>query len=95
MAHRTSSMTIRTSTFNIEIFAAASAALIVCGTVAGQTIIPVDQGRSVNNQMVNALQCSDEYFSDVEAAAGFEPFDASPGSPARRPASNRRSIRLR
>ncbi len=69
-------MTIRTLTFNSEIFAAASAALIVCGTVAGQTIIPVDQGRSVNNQMVNALQCSDEYFSDAEAAAGFEPFDA-------------------
>ncbi|MEE8156175.1 MAG: hypothetical protein V3T53_14575 [Phycisphaerales bacterium] len=76
MSHRTSSMTIRTLTFNIEIFAAASAALIVCGTAAGQTIIPVDQGRSVSNQMVNALQCSDEYFSDVEAAAGFEPFDA-------------------
>ena len=76
MAHRTSSMTIRTSTFNIEIFAAASAALMVCGTAAGQTIIPVDQGRFVSNEQVNAPQCSDDFLFDGEAAAGFEPFDA-------------------
>ncbi|MEE9129276.1 MAG: hypothetical protein V3T84_04610 [Phycisphaerales bacterium] len=34
---------MRTSTFNMEIFAAASAALMVCGTAAGQTDHP---GRS-------------------------------------------------
>ncbi|MEE9131888.1 MAG: hypothetical protein V3T84_17895 [Phycisphaerales bacterium] len=69
-------MTIRTLTFNSEIFAAASATLMVCGTVTGQTIIPVDQDRRVSNEFVNAPQCSDEFFFDGEAAAGFEPFDA-------------------
>ena len=67
---------MRTSTFNIEIFAAASAALMVCGTAAGQTIIPIDQDRFVSNEQVNAPQCSGEFFFDGEAAAGFEPFDA-------------------
>ena len=76
MSHRTSSMTIRTLTFNIEIFAVASAALIVCGTAAGQTIIPVDQGRLVSNEQVNAPQCSDDFFFDGEEAPGFKPFDA-------------------
>ncbi len=67
---------MRTSTFNIEIFAAALAALMVCGTAAGKTIILVDQGRFVSNEQVNAPQCSGDFLFDVEAAAGFEPFDA-------------------
>ncbi len=67
---------MRTSTYNIDIFSAASAALMVCGIAAGQTIIPVDQGRFVSNERVNAPQCSDDFLFDGEAAAGFEPFDA-------------------
>ena len=67
---------MRTSTFNIEILAAASAALMVCGTAAGQTIIPVDQDRHVSNEQVNAPQCSNDFLFDGQAAAGFKPFDA-------------------
>ncbi len=59
---------MRTSSFNIEIFAAASAALMVCGTAAGQTIIPVDQGRFVSNEQVNTPQCSGDFFFNGEAA---------------------------
>ncbi len=67
---------MRLSTFNIEILAAASAALMVCGTAAGQTIIPIDQNRFVSNAQVNAQQCGGDFFFDEEEAVGFEPFDA-------------------
>ncbi len=40
------------------------------------TIIPIDQGRFVSNEQVNAPQCSGDFFFDGEAAAGFKPFDA-------------------
>ncbi len=55
---------------------AASAMLLICGEVSAQTIIPLDQGRFVSNEQVNAPQCSGDVFFDGEAAAGFEPFDA-------------------
>ena len=67
---------MRTSTFNIKIFAAASAALMACGTAAGQTIIPIGQNRFVSNAQVNAQQCGGDFFFDEEEAEGVEPFDA-------------------
>ncbi len=48
----------------------------VCGPVAAQTIIPIEQDRSVSNEQVNAPQCSGDFLFDDEAATGFEPFDA-------------------
>ncbi len=67
---------MRTTTLNIEIFAAASASLIVCATAAGQIIIPIDQSRFVSNEQVNAPQCGGDFLFDGDAAVGFEPFDA-------------------
>ncbi len=64
------------STMNTCSVFAASAALLACGTAAAQTIIPVDQGRHVSTETVNAPQCSGDFFFDGEEAAGFEPFDA-------------------
>ncbi len=50
--------------------------LLICGEVSAQTIIPLDQGRFVSNEQVNAPQCTGDFFFDGEAAVGFEPFDA-------------------
>ncbi len=52
------------------------AMLWVCGPVAAQTIIPIEQDRSVSNEQVNAPQCSGDFLFDGEAAMGFDPFDA-------------------
>ena len=49
----------------------------VCAPAAGQTIIPIDQGRSVSTESVNAPQCGPDSLFDDEAAIGFDPFDAS------------------
>ena len=52
------------------------ALLWVCGPVAAQTIIPIEQNRSVSNEQVNAPQCTGDFLFDGEAAIGFDPFDA-------------------
>ncbi len=52
------------------------AMLSVCGPVAAQTIIPIEQDRSVSNAQVNAPQCSGDFLFDDEVAIGFDPFDA-------------------
>ena len=59
----------------IEGFELSSAALMG-GTTAGQTIVPIDQSRSVSNEQVNAPQCSGDFLFDGEAPIRFEPFDA-------------------
>ena len=55
---------------------AASPGLWVCAPAAGQTIIPIDQGRFVSTESVNAPQCGPDFLFDGEAAVEFEPFDA-------------------
>ncbi len=52
---------------------AASAMLLICGEVSAQTIIPLDQQRSVNTFLI-VPQCFDKAFEE-ESAKGFEPFD--------------------
>ena len=69
-------MRAQPSTTNALGVFAASSMLLICGEVSAQTIIPIDQGRFVSNEQVNASQCSGDVFFDSEAAAGFEPFDA-------------------
>ncbi len=69
-------MCAQPSTTNALGVFAASAMLLICGEVSAQTIMPLDQGRFVSNEQVNAPQCSGEVFFDSEAAVGFEPFDA-------------------
>lgn len=65
---------MRTLTFNIKIFAAAFAMLVICGEVSAQTIIPLDQQRSVNTFLI-VPQCFDKTF-DEDSAEGFKPFDS-------------------
>ena len=64
---------MRTSTFNIKIFAAASAALMVCGTAAGQTIIPIDQDRWIQTAVWSECEL---FTTDSDAAKGFSPFNS-------------------
>lgn len=46
----------------------APAMLFVFGPVAAQTIIPIEQDRSVRNEQVNAPQCGGDFLFDDEAA---------------------------
>ncbi len=66
-------MQTRTMTIRVIAAFAASPGLWVCAPAAGQTIIPIDQGRYVSTENVNAPQCSGDFFFDGEAAKGFEP----------------------
>ncbi len=70
---------MQTRTMRISVIAAfaASPGLWVCAPAVGQTIIPIDQGRYVSAETVNAPQCGGEFMFDDETAIGFDPFDAS------------------
>ena len=52
-----------------------SAMFLICGEVSAQTIIPLDQQRSVNTFLI-VPQCLDKTF-DEDSAKGFGPFDSS------------------
>ena len=52
----------------------ASAMLLICGEISAQTIIPLDQQRSVNTFLI-VPQCLDKTF-DEDSAKGFERFDS-------------------
>ncbi len=52
----------------------ASAMLLICGEVSAQTIIPLDQQRSVNTFLI-VPQCFDKTFEE-DSAKGFGPFDS-------------------
>ncbi len=67
-------MRIQPSTINAFGVLAASAMLLICGEVSAQTIIPLDQQRSVNTFLI-VPQCLDKTF-DEDSAKGFEPFDS-------------------
>ena len=54
---------------------AASAMSLICGEVSAQTIIPLDQQRSVNTFLI-VPQCFGEAF-DENSAKGFGPFDST------------------
>ena len=69
-------MFLRTSSMGDPGFVTTLAMLFVCGPVAAQTIIPIEQDRSVSNEQVNAPQCSGDFLFDDEAAIRFDPFDA-------------------
>ncbi len=69
-------MQTRTMTISVIVVFAASPGLWVCAPAAGQTIIPIDQGRSVSTESVNAQQCGPDFLFGSEAAVGFEPFTA-------------------
>ncbi len=69
-------MQTRTMTISVIAAFAASPGLWVCAPAAGQTIIPIDQDRSVSTENVNAPQCGPDFLFDSEAAVEFEPFDA-------------------
>jgi len=56
---------------------AALAGFRVSAPAAGQTIIPIDQGRFVSTETVNAPQCGADTLFNDETANGFDPFDAS------------------
>jgi len=64
-------------TLSVVASLAALPGLWVCAPAAGQTIIPIDQGRFVSSETVNAPQCGNDFLFDTEAAIGFEPFDAA------------------
>ena len=70
---------MQTRIMTISVFAAfvALPGRWVCAPAAGQTIIPIDQGRFVSTESVNAPQCGPDSLFDDEAAIGFDPFDAS------------------
>ncbi len=70
-------MQTRTMTISVIAAFAASPGLWVCAPAVGQTIIPIDQGRHVSTESVNAPQCGPDSLFDDEAAIGFDPFDAS------------------
>ena len=67
-------MRVHPYTTNILGVLAASAMLVICGEVSAQTIIPLDQQRSVNTFLI-VPQCFDKTF-DEDSAKGFEPFDS-------------------
>ncbi len=69
-------MLSRTSSMGDSGVVTTLAMLFVCGPVAAQTIIPIEQDRSVSNEQVNAPQCSGDFLFDGDAAIGFDPFDA-------------------
>ncbi len=69
-------MQTRTMTISVIAAFAASPGLWVCAPTTGQTIIPIDQGRYVSTENVNAPQCSGDFLFDGDAAKGFEPFDS-------------------
>ncbi len=69
-------MSSRTSSMGDPGVVTTLAMLWVCGPVAAQTIIPIEQDRSVSNEQVNAPQCTGDFLFDGEAAIGFDPFDA-------------------
>ena len=62
------------STTNALAVFAAPAILLICGGVSAQTIIPLDQQRSVNTFLI-VPQCLGKTF-DEDSAKGFEPFDS-------------------
>ena len=62
------------STTNALAVLAAPAMLLICGAVSAQTIIPLDQQRSVNTFLI-VPQCFDKTFEE-ESANGFGPFDS-------------------
>ena len=66
----------RTSSMGDPGVVATLAMLSACGPAAAQTIIPIEQDRSVSNEQVNAPQCTADFLFDGEAAMGFDPFDA-------------------
>ena len=66
-------MRVHPYTTNILGVLAASAMLVISGEVSAQTIIPLDQQRSVNTFLI-VPQCFDKTF-DEDSAKGFEPFD--------------------
>ena len=66
-------MRAQPSTTNALGVFAASAMLLICGEVSAQTIIPLDQQRSVNTFLI-VPQCLDKTF-DEDSAKGFGPFD--------------------
>ncbi len=67
-------MRAKLSTTNALGVFAASVMLLICGEVSAQTIIPIDQQRSVNTFLI-VPQCLDKTF-DEDSAKGFEPFDS-------------------
>ncbi len=69
---------MQTRTISISVIAAFAAlpGLWVCAPAAGQTIIPIDQGRHASTESVSAPQCGPDSLFDDEAAKGFDPFDA-------------------
>ena len=66
-------MRAESSTTNALAVFAASSMLLICGAVSAQTIIPLDQQRSVNTFLI-VPQCLDKTF-DEDSAKGFGPFD--------------------
>ncbi len=68
-------MQARTMAISVIAVLAASPGLWMSAHATGQTIIPIDQGRSVSTDSVNAPQCGADFLSDLEAAVAFEPFD--------------------
>ena len=68
-------MRAQPSTTNALMVFAASSMLLICGAVSAQTIILLDQQRSVNTFLI-VPQCFADTF-DEESAKGFEPFDSS------------------
>ncbi|MCH7799623.1 MAG: hypothetical protein IID28_14445 [Planctomycetes bacterium] len=70
-------MHTRSMTLSVVASLAALPGLWVCAPAAGQAIIPIDQGRFVSTETVNAPQCGDDFLFDTEAAIGFDPFDAA------------------
>ena len=67
-------MRAQPSTTNALGVFAASAMLLICAEVSAQTIIPLDQQRSVNTFLI-VPQCLGETF-DEDSAKGFGPFDS-------------------
>ena len=67
-------MRTQPSTIHALGVSAASAMLLFCGEVSAQTIIPLDQQRSVSTFLI-VPQCFDKTF-DEDSAKGFEPFDS-------------------
>ena len=90
-------MRAESSTTNALAVFAASSMLLICGAVSAQTIIPLDQQRSVNTFLI-VPQCLDKTF-DEESAKGFGPLTVLwkhclaviPGSALDPPASSRKS----
>ncbi len=67
-------MQTRTMTISVIAAFAASPGLWVCAPAAGQTIIPIDQNRSVSTENVNAPQCSGDFLFDGDGSVGIVDF---------------------